>query len=426
MNKYAFTLAASPLAIGLALTGCATGTTAQRSSFATPSTAPRDIAASASYEAAQRQAQSGNLVDALRHAENAVAKSPRDAGYRMLLSDLYLKQGRFASAETAFGDVLTLDPGNSRAMLNLALAEIALGKNYAAVVRLDRLAQTEAPGDVGLAYALAGQPDRAVQMLETAARSEGADGRVRQNLALAYALTGDWQKARVTAAQDLSPADLPARMEQWATFAQPQTSFDQIARLLGVTPADDSGQPVRLALNPVIAEPVAVARVEEAVAPVAVAVAEVPAYQAPAKEIVETVDYAAAVETLVTQETVAVPVPVVRAIAPTFVAASVPFKAAPRTTGSSRYIVQLGAYASAANVDRAWTQAQKRYGFGDGHAPLRATVTLPGKGIVHRLSVAGYASRGEASQSCQSIKAKGGACFVRTVSGDAPIRIAAR
>ena len=37
----------------------------------------------------------------LVHAEAAVDAAPRDAGYRMLLGDLYLKNGRFQSAETS-------------------------------------------------------------------------------------------------------------------------------------------------------------------------------------------------------------------------------------------------------------------------------------------------------------------------------------
>jgi hypothetical protein len=40
--------------------------------------------------------------------------------------------------------------------------------------------------------------------------------------------------------------------------------------------------------------------------------------------------------------------------------------------------------------------------------------------------VAGFASREAAGRTCRSIQAKGGACFVRTVAGDAPVRWASR
>ena len=42
--------------------------------------------------------QQGQLAPAQTAMEQAVALSPRDAGYRQLLADIYLKQGRFASA----------------------------------------------------------------------------------------------------------------------------------------------------------------------------------------------------------------------------------------------------------------------------------------------------------------------------------------
>jgi hypothetical protein len=67
----------------------------------------------------------------------------------------------------------------------------------------------------------------------------------------------------------------------------------------------------------------------------------------------------------------------------------------------------------------------KRFGFND-LTPLSTTVTVPGRGTFHRLSVAGFASREAAGRTCRSIQAKGGACFVRTVAGDAPVRWASR
>ena len=67
----------------------------------------------------------------------------------------------------------------------------------------------------------------------------------------------------------------------------------------------------------------------------------------------------------------------------------------------------------------------KRFGFAD-LTPLSTTVAVPGRGTLHRLSVAGFASREAAGRTCRSIRARGGACFVRTVAGDAPVRWASR
>ena len=106
------------------------------------------------------------------------------------------------------------------------------------------------PSDYGLALALAGRPADAIAVLNSAARQTGADARVRQNLALAYAFAGDWTQARTIAAQDVPADKLDARIQQWMQMAKPAHASDQVAALTGVTPAaSDPGQPVRLALH---------------------------------------------------------------------------------------------------------------------------------------------------------------------------------
>ena len=69
--------------------------------------------------------------------------------------------------------------------------------------------------------ALAGRTDDALAVLEAAAARHGADARVRQNLALAYALSGDWTNARTVAAQDVPADQLDARIQQWMQLAKP-------------------------------------------------------------------------------------------------------------------------------------------------------------------------------------------------------------
>src|SRR3546814_12565664 len=116
----------------------------------------------------------GRVSEALTLTEQAVELEPRDVGYRMVLADLYLKNGRFRSAATSFQDVLTLNPSNARAALSLALTQIALGNSYQAPAQLDGLTATAKPGDIGLAYALAGQPERALAIPEPAPPPPGA------------------------------------------------------------------------------------------------------------------------------------------------------------------------------------------------------------------------------------------------------------
>jgi Flp pilus assembly protein TadD len=469
-TNLAVKFAVSAMTIATTMVACKPAAMAYGPAFASDASPKAARDAADLYAKAQAALQKGDSAKALASAERAVELAPRDLAYRMLLADLYLKNGRFQSARTTFGDVLVLDPGNARASLAVALTDVALGHADDAIAGLDRLAETAQPTDLGLAYALAGQPKRAIDLLEPAARAPGASGRTRQNLALAYALNGDWQKARLTAAQDVSPAELGARLQQWAALAEPAAPVDRVAVLLGVRPAADTGQPARLALaapvqpatalaqadpapapapaaasasEPVVVAaaapapvPVPVAPVEATPAPVQTAQAEVPAWTAaPAKDpapqpAVEDTKplYAEAVQALVRPNPA-----VIRAsgrLAPVShfdppVRHGFTRAVAPAPSGPGKYAVQLGAFSSAGNVERAWAQAYKRYGFAD-HVPLSTTFTLPGRGTFHRLSVAGFDSRDEASRVCRSVRAKGGACFVRAVAGDAPVQWASR
>ncbi|HEX8468099.1 MAG TPA: SPOR domain-containing protein [Allosphingosinicella sp.] len=464
MNKsVTLKFAVSALAIGSTMVACGPASRIASASARAPK-AEQDAASL--FARAQAAVRKGEYEQGLDHAERAVELSPRDVGYRMMLADLYLKNGRFQSAEATFADVRQLDPTNARASFSIALTRIALGRPAGAVAELDRIAETASPADIGLAYALAGEARRAIELLEPAARAPGATARVRQNLALSYALAGDWEKARVTASQDLSPAVLGSRLQEWASLAQPGGGAAQVAALLGVTPAEDSGQPVRLALAPAqadsaafaaaqplpepspetvaatapalaSAEPVVLAQAEPAPAPapraepVQIATTELPQWvseraaaeaAAPAEETRPL--YAEAVEALVTpQPSVIAPRRSIDAPAHRFEAPRRPARAA--QAGAGRFAVQLGAYSSSSSVERAWAQMLKRFGFTE-LTPLSTTVTVPGRGTFHRLSVAGFASREAAGRACRSIQAKGGACFVRTVAGDAPVRWASR
>jgi D-alanyl-D-alanine carboxypeptidase len=86
-------------------------------------------------------------------------------------------------------------------------------------------------------------------VLTEAARAEGADARTRQNLALAYALSGRWVQARMLASQDLSPAKLEARMAEWSKLAEQPDAQIRVASLIGTKAQQDAGMPVRLALS---------------------------------------------------------------------------------------------------------------------------------------------------------------------------------
>ena len=481
MNRTAFKLAASSAIVAMTMVACTAQSEAmRRPGSISESGTPSDRLAAQHHEQARRALQQGQLGQALTAIESAVALAPRDAGYRLLLGDIYMKSGRFESARATFADVVEIDPSNVRAGLSLALMHIATGRPQAAVAQLDSLQGRAGPADVGLAYALAGMPERAIEVLEPAARGMGATPRLRQNLALSYALAGDWQRARSVAAQDVSPADLGPRLQQWATMASPDARSAQVATLLGVNPVVDPGQPVRLALNagqtlPAQPEPAqayaeasqAPAYVQQASGPVyaeasnspvvapesapvsdwgvpaepqaapPAQVAEAPSYylppapvevptpadsasEAPAEEQVR---YAEAAQTLTRPEPA-----VVRTASVSLPPRPVFRRAAPAVTevrrGNSQFVVQLGSFSVEANAERAWVNAERSFGLRD-HQPLTTTFNHGGR-TLHRVSVAGFASHGDAQRLCNSIKSRGGACFVRAQAGDAPVRWAAR
>ncbi|MBV9881877.1 MAG: SPOR domain-containing protein [Sphingomonadaceae bacterium] len=462
MTRIAFKAAASTLIVSMTMMGFSAQSEAMRRlNEPARATSRSDRQAAQLADQAARALHQGQLDQAKTAMEQAVALSPRDVGYRQLLADIYLKQGRLASARTTYADVIELDPSNVRAGLSVALLQIAAGNPRAAEARLDDLEGRAPAPDLGLAFALAGRVDRAVQILEAAARAPGAPGataRTRQNLALAYAMAGDWRRARAVAAQDVSPAELPARMQQWAAFARPGAGQTRVAALLGVSPVQDPGQPVRLALNaPPASEayaeasapaPVAEAPAPAPAAPVRVAEArpaEAPAfwvpsaqsYRAPAEAPLERgqvstepapaapevrVQYASAARELVA------PGPaLIRAAAVTRVPVSDFQRARPQVAianGSAPVVVQLGAFLSEANAERAWQQAAAHYDLGE-RAPLTTTITVGGR-TFNRVSVAGFASAGDAQRLCGQIREQGGVCFVRSSAGDASIRWAAR
>lgn len=398
---------------------------------------------------AQAAIEKGDYASAISLAERAVGNTPSDAGFRALLGNAYFAGGRFASAESAYRDSLSLLPGQPQLVLKLALVAIAQGKNDSAIAVLNDARNMLDPADYGLALALAGQPQVAVGVLDGAARADGADARVRQNLALAHALGGDWEMARTVAAQDVAPDQLDARIQQWMTFAKPVKASDQVASLTGFAPAaSDPGQPVRLALSR-SNEPVRMAEAAPA-APVEAAVPlvqePVPTAEAPAVDLIPEPEPEASAPVAVAAAAPVAAIEQARAYAEAITAPAVPVKAArnasgrpglspraasmadaslatPRPFGGSRSVVQLGAYSSREGVSAAWAKLAAKYPSLRGYTPATARFDGP-KGVVYRLSVSGFDSGGGAKSMCSSLKTKGAACFVRSVAGDAPIRLA--
>lgn len=390
---------------------------------------------------------------AVTHAEAAVALDPRNGEYRRLLGESYLFAGRFVSAQQALGEALSLDPANGRTALNLALAQIANGEWQVARQTLATHEATIPASDRGLAFALAGDPATAVQVLTEAAREPGADAKTRQNLALAFALAGEWQQAKIVAAADLPANQVDGRIMQWASFSRPANAYDQVAALLGVVPIADEGQPQRLALansmtvsvaaqtvaDPVDADMPGATAVDSAQAVAAAPAADVGS--APTVEIAapgvtassgspivfaERREIVQAIPSAPVRALAAKPAAAVRASAGT--ARMLKVESTGFVQGNGEWAVQLGAYDSHGVARDAWGRAVTRVPALHGMTPSSASITTDA-GAFQRLSVAGF-TRAEAMKLCGRVRAKGGNCFVRTAAGDKAanwgVRVASR
>lgn len=380
------------IATALSAAGCQNGA-------ATRAANPVAAAGGSGMAMLQAQAQAA-AVQQVRDAGVAMAEarvqaSPDDLEARRTLAQVYLAAGRFRSAAQAYDDALGLAPDDSGLRLRKALALLGQGNQVAAIGELDRIGQLP---DAGLAYALAGQTQRGVELLAQAARAPDATPRTRQNLALAYALAGQWARAKVVAGQDLDPAAVEARVRQWALLAATADPVVQTAGLLSVVPdAGDAGRPIGLAYIP----------------PVSRVGAQVAAIDAPVETIV-----AAPVET----KAPAAGQGDRRPAPPEGLAEGRP---APRgaqkvslalpAVGGRHWVVQLGAYDRAELLETNWQRLRRRTGdLLDGHEPSRSE-KLVGERRYYRLSIAGFGQRGAAVELCEALQAKGRDCFVRRV-----------
>jgi tetratricopeptide (TPR) repeat protein len=381
------------------------------------------------FAKAQGALAKGEANKAIAYAEAAVLADPRNPGYRALLGAAYLEAGRFEAAATSFGDALDLGDTAPRTVLSFALAKIALGEGRAASAVLDQYADSIDPADLGLALALAGQPERGAGVLINAVRaSSEASPKLRQNLAYTYALAGNWRMARVMAAEDVPADQIDARLGEWAATAAPDMFQQRIASLLGVTPRADAGQPQRLALAnfPAVGTMVAGAEGDADAVEIAAA-APMPVFDQPyqpAEPSIQTIDpgpdtgprYVSnpVVQQLASAAPRAAAAPRVAAAASQrrmAATAAVP-AAAPRA--GNTHLVQLGAFSSKAEAQRGWSVLQAKFPQLEGRAPVITQAVVKGR-TYWRVAADGFGADG-ARAMCGTVKSAGRNCFAYAAS----------
>ncbi|MEZ5680383.1 MAG: SPOR domain-containing protein [Erythrobacter sp.] len=407
------------------------------------------VAPSHNYSAAKAETAlaKGKANKAVTHAEAAVLASPRDAYSRTLLGNAYLEAGRFQSAATTFGEAIELGDTAPRTIISHSLALTAIGDQAGALETL-RLHETAIDrADYGLAVALAGRPQQGVHVLLNALRDGQNTPKVRQNLAYAYALAGDWGQARLIASSDVPGDELGARMESWAAMARPDLYTMRVAALLGVEASEDPGQPTMLALNnhPSV-EQLAIESAEavdaEPQSDFALA-SELPSVAEPSFDDsadAALADASLASDSFAAAETVQpLPAAYVPASKPTPTLVPAPRKApepnpfASPAMASGDYNIQLGSYFSMSDAQAAWKLFQKRYPELAGAEKVITKARVNGK-IYYRVAAAGYA-KASAQSMCRSVKSKGEGCIAYAASNPLPgalavirdeVRVAAR
>jgi D-alanyl-D-alanine carboxypeptidase len=392
----------------------------------------------------------GKVDKSLAYAEAAVEGDMQNVEYRSLLARIYMKQGRFLAAERTLMDVMELGQNDPRTVVSLALARIGQNKTDSAIALVDANRAILPASDYGLALAVAGDSKRAVDVLVDAIRSDNATARTRQNLALAYALSNRWREAQIMASQDMTHTMVDKRIVEWAQYARPGAYQIRVAGLLGVQPREDTGQPVRLALNGAGSTDnqmaAVVAPVETRVAmsdpigelsaigpaPVDVAVVAdeqvaAPAFEAPLIKAPSAPVKAASVTPAVSAPVKAAATTAVAEKKPTKLALADTAKARPARNVAGTHLVQLGAFSSNASAQQAWGAFVKKHSVLKDFSSASSSVTVNGKSLV-RLAATGFGNKQAADAACGAIKARGGDCMVRSIGGEtsAPVRMASR
>lgn len=405
-------------------------------------------AAMAGEDSSTRKAEAalagGNVDRAIRLGERAVEASPHSAQARLVLAQAYLRAGRFDAAATTFNDAMDLGDNSARTALALALTNTAAGRTREAVAILDDWRSSIPASDLGLAYALAGEPGRGVAILVDRLRSGENTPKLRQNLAYAYALGGRWREARLMMAEDVPADQINGRISQWAQLSRPDDHQRRVASLLAVPVVADSGQPARLALSyPPAAEQLAVE--QHAVEAAATRPeAELPFGGAAARAAPVTGFASAFAGPEMVSNPVVQPIPVgPRGEGPVRVAgsfrqqaeapAALPARAVPvredgtpvasRASGGT-HLVQLGSFSSEQSARRAWGIFTAK------NPELRTYRKAITPAVVHgknfwRVAAAGLNGAG-ASGLCSTVRGRGGACLTYAATNPPPSNVPAR
>ena len=147
----------------------------------------------------------------------ALVQQPADRDALYGLGKALYHQDRLAEAEQAFRQVLAADPGYLPAYSALGAALDRQGRHadaqraYESGLAIDPT-NLALLNNLGLSLALSGEHGRAIGLLKELVNDPSATPRVRQNLALAYGLAGQFEAAAAISAIDLPEGEVASNL----------------------------------------------------------------------------------------------------------------------------------------------------------------------------------------------------------------------
>jgi Flp pilus assembly protein TadD len=442
------------LGLASALGGCATTGKQYAAAPHRPAAKekPLDVGKEARLRVARSFQDAGDYASALRLYQQAIAEDPKNVEALVGIGGLYAKLKAFDAARQSFDQALAAAPNNGEALAGMGQVLINQGDAEAALDYFTRAAAADpknprvfnglglandllghheeaqvsygrgldhAAGDrallnnLALSFMLSKNYETAIRILSGLATADQAGEDSRQNLAMAYGLSGDFASAEKLLALDLTPDQIKGRLYYFRRLQTASPEAQTKALFLGVEPAPVIAQETEV-------KPVAMPEVKPEARPEMAAEA---APEAPAK--------AQAVEAAEK------PAPAVAKAAPRLKpAAKAPKpvspapKAAPKQPeqaakqpeqAAKRYSVQLGSYKSEAFALLSFRKLTKAHDdLLHGFSAAVTQVDLGEGGIGYRLYIREITGRAAAEALCGNMQAQKLDCLVRQFPPEAP------
>jgi len=313
-----------------------------------------------------------------------------------LLGKSRIALGKFDTALIALDQAAALSPMDTRVNSARGISLAALGRVGDAIAAFQNSVDAASLGNLALVFAMTGNAEAAVNILEPLAASGQATAQGRQNLAMAYLLAGRENEARQMARLDLDPISVDETFTFYRTLASLPVDKRMQALTTGVIAPDwtleESG-------NLMLAES---------------DTRDAAAMRIAAKPVLATVDPAP--EPVVEAEPVhvaAVPEPVKVDVA------NYELKELPPLVEPHGWALQIGAYRTEKALMRGWTILYRANADLLGDIPPRRSEVDFGnregkpKGFYYRLNAGPLKSLGQARELCRELLTRGTECWVR-------------